>query len=132
MAKKNTNDIIGMITRFQDKIIKRKPSVSKMFSEIRMMRFKIRPVQGDISLLNLNNQQFIEILWSLGKLDEFFQEQYKKIASRDRELFLKLFDGIHDKFQKQLNSLNLKPEKNIETSQTFEMEIYKERIGRRN
>lgn len=132
MAKKITNDIIEMITRFQGKILKKKPSANRMYSEIRMMRFKIRPLQGDISLLNLKNSQFIEILWSLGKLDEFFHQKYKKVATRDRKLFLKLFDDIHDKFQKELNALNLKPERNVESSQTFEMEIFKERLGKKN
>lgn len=131
MAKQK-GDIVQLISNFQRKMVNKKPSVVKMFEEIRMMRFKIRPLQGDISILNLKNKGFIEILWSLGKLDEFFQRQYKKISSRDRDLFLRLFDEMHDSFQNKLNALNLKPERVHESSQTFEMEIFKEKRKRVN
>ena len=102
-----------------------------MYEEVRMMKFKIKPLQGDISLLNLGNANFIEILWGLGKLDEFFQGHYKKIAMRKRDLFLRLFDEIHENFQDQLNALNLKPEK-VSDSSMFEMEIFKERSASPN
>ncbi|MDO8657677.1 MAG: hypothetical protein Q7K55_02980, partial [Candidatus Levybacteria bacterium] len=125
-------DIVDIVTSFQRKISENKPSDDRMYDEVRMMHFKIKPLQGDISILNLKNNQFIEILWSLGKLDEFFQDQYRKISPRDRRIFMKIFNEIHEKFQKQLNSLNLKPERNIDTSQGFEMEIFKEKTRKKN
>ncbi|QQG44414.1 MAG: hypothetical protein HYW86_00645 [Candidatus Roizmanbacteria bacterium] len=132
MKKNNGNDIIEMMTHFQKKILEQKPSLDKMFEEIRMMKFKIRPLNGDISLLDLKNNHFIEILWSLGKLDEFFQFQYKKVSVHKRSLFIKLFDEMHDKFQEDLNNLNLKPEKLPSTTSAFEMEIFKERTQQSN
>lgn len=132
MKKYNGKDIIEIMTHFQKKILNEKPSVDKMFDEIRMMKFKIRPINGDISLLDLKNNHFIEILWSLGKLDEFFQFQYKKISVRKRSLFIKLFDELHDKFQEELNNLNLKPERLSTTASAFEMEIFKERNKQSN
>lgn len=116
-----------MVALFQKKILENKPALHQMLEEVRMMKFKIKPLHGDISLLNLKNNSFIEILWSLGKLDEFFQSQYKKVSSGKKDLFLRLFDEIHEKFQDKLNDLNLKPEKIVESSSSFEMEIYKER-----
>ena len=47
-----------------------------MFEEVRMMKFKIKPIQGDVSAFNLKNERFIESLWSLGKLDEFFHKEF--------------------------------------------------------
>ncbi len=132
MTKKNSNDIIDLVTHFQRRVLENKPPVSLMFEEIRMMSFKIRPLNGDISLLDLKNKEFIEILWSLGKLDEFFQKQYKSITSKNKNLFLRLFDEIHDRYQEKLNTLNLKPEQFADTSSAFEMEIFKERTLKHN
>lgn len=132
MVKYIKNDVIDIVKGFQKRVLDKKPPLGQMFEEVQMMNFKIRPLQGDISILNLKNNHFIEILWSLGKLDEFFQDHYRKIYGRKRELFLRLFDEIHEKFQKELNALNLKPEKVIESSQMFEMEIFKERASKRN
>lgn len=131
MLRKSHTDIVEIVSHFQRDILDQKPPVSEMYNEIRMMKFKIKPLQGDISLLNLSNAHFIEILWSLGKLDEFFQDHYKKIAMRKRDLFLRLFDEIHEKFQDQLNALNLKPER-VGSSSMFEMEIFKERSAKPN
>lgn len=132
MVRKINQDIVDIVTSFQRKISENKPSDDRMYDEVRMMHFKIKPLQGDISILNLKNNQFIEILWSLGKLDEFFQDHYRKISPRDRRIFMKIFNEIHEKFQKQLNSLNLKPERNVDTSQGFEMEIFKEKTRKKN
>ena len=121
-----------MVSHFQKDILEHKPTATQMYQEIRMMQFKIKPLQGDISLLNLTNAHFIEILWSLGKLDEFFQGHYKKVTLRKRDLFLRLFDEIHGKFQDQLNALNLKPERIPDSSEMFEMEIFKERSAKPN
>jgi UDP-galactopyranose mutase len=95
MPKKTSNDVVEKVTHFQRQILENKPTFVQMYEEIRMMKFKIRPVVGDISVLNLKNSGFIEILWSLGKLDEFFQHEYGKLSYKKRDLFLRLFDEIH-------------------------------------
>ena len=71
MRKKINKDILSLINNIQ-KIISTKPNTDQMFEEVRMMKFKIKPIQGDLMSFNLKNQHFIESLWSLGKLDEFF------------------------------------------------------------
>lgn len=97
-----------------------------MYEEVRMMNFKIKPLQGDISVINLKDKNFIEILWSLGKLDEFFHGHVEKISQSEQETFFKLIDEMYDKFQEDLNTLDLKQEHFAQASSSFEMEIYKD------
>ena len=73
MDKKNKMDVVEMMSTFQNTILNNKPNEKDMYDEVRMMRFKVKPVHGDLSVLNINNHHFMEILWSLGKMDEFFQ-----------------------------------------------------------
>lgn len=132
MKKRSRTDLLQVIADFQKKIIENKPSVEAMYEEVRMMHFKIRPLQGDLSQLNLKEEKFIEILWSLGKLDEFFQRQYKKLNSRNqKEVFFKFFDNLYEKLQTQLNKLDLKAAKELNLSATIEMEIFKEKNFRK-
>ncbi len=126
MTRKNTVDALEMISKFRNRILDRKPSMTKMYQDVRMMRFKIRPLQGDISFINLKDKNFIEILWSLGKLDEFFHGHIEKVSPAEQETFYKVIDEMYDKFQEQLNTLDLKYERFPQTASTFEMEIYKE------
>ena len=90
------------------------------------MRFKIRPISGDVSLLQLKNHQLIETLWGLGKLDEVFQNEYEKLGSDQKEVFFRLFDNLYLQYEDQLNKININKEIKPKLSQVFEMEIFKD------
>jgi hypothetical protein len=97
-----------------------------MYDEVRMMRYKIRPLQGDISYLNLKNKKFIEILWNLGKLDDFFNKNKKELDKKGEEIFKNFFDNLYSKLQNQLNKLDLKIEEKLNMPTVIEMEIIRE------
>lgn len=125
MRKKTNKNIIDLIENFK-KFLDRKPPFEKMYEEIQMMKFKIRPIQGDLSRINLNNKEFISTLWSLGKLDEFFQKEFYKLTGKNKEIFLKIFNNVYEKYQTELNRINLHIEKTINSSGFLEVEIFKE------
>ena len=126
MKNKKKSDILEEIARFQKNIIKNKPSLKEMYDQVRMMRYKIKPLQGDISYLNLKNREFIEILWHLGKLDDFFNENKKDLSIKQKEIFYDFFENLYSKLQTQLNSLDLKIKKSINMPLIIEMEIIRE------
>ena len=132
MQKKNHTDVLDLVYSFQKKILENKPPQEQMYLDVRMMQFKIRPLQGDVSLLNLKNEHFIEILWSLGKLDEFFQGHIKQVSNKQKNTFYKLFDELYARFQNELNKINLQKEKSNDISAGFEMEIFKDRAMKKN
>lgn len=131
MRKKQTGDVIKLFIDFQREIIDSALPSEKMFRELQMMKFKIKPLQGDISSLNLNDKELIEVLWRLGKLDEFFQKEHRHLRTGDRKIFFQLFDNLHQKYQARLGDLNLKSDENLELSSTIEMEIFKEDLPKR-
>ena len=124
-SKGNKNDVIEIFTDFQ-KLLNNKPSMMQMYDEIRMMKFKIRPMQGDILNVNLQNPDFIETLWSLGKLDEIFQKEYRRLSSKNKQVFFRIFDNLYQRLQSGLNKIRLQPEKMSNFSSVVEMEIFKE------
>lgn len=132
MRKKNNTDVLDLVYRFQKRVLENKPAKEAMYQDVRMMQFKIRPLQGDVSLLNLKNEHFIEILWSLGKLDEFFQRHIEQVSAKQRDTFYRLFDEMYQRFQNELNKINLQKEKSNDLSAGFEMEIFKERSMKKN
>lgn len=123
---KNQKDILERLADIQKTLLSQQPSVEQMWEELRMMRFKIRPTQGDIYQINLNDERFVEILWNLGKLDELFQKEVKLIDKSEREIFYRFFDDTYRRFQNQLNSLNLRRPFQIKTPSFLEMEIFRE------
>ncbi|MDH7476022.1 MAG: hypothetical protein QHH09_00945 [Microgenomates group bacterium] len=131
MAQKTKEEILSLLKNFQKNILDKKPSLKQMYEEIRMMNFKIKPLQGDISILDLNNRRFIETLWRLGKLDEFFYNKVKKLKKADQKILFNYFDSLHFKLQEKLNQLNFKQAKLKETSPVIEMEIIKEHYQRK-
>lgn len=130
MRKKNI-DVFEMLTQFQTNVLNKKPSQQQMYDEVRLMRFKIRPLNGEITMLDLNNANFIEMLWGLGKLDEFYQGHVEKLPTDQKQVFFRIFDEIYQKFQQELNKVSLRREENSQTA-TFEMEIFKDRTKKFN
>lgn len=128
MKKKKRTDLLALIFDFQRNLFKNKPSTEKMFEEVRMMKFKIRPLQGDVSDLNLRDKQFIEILWNLGKLDDFFHKESTNLTSDQKEVFFRFLDDLYERFQTQLNKVDLKMPTETFSTSTIEMEIFKEDI----
>ena len=125
MVKKNSKDVVEILSNLK-KALGVRPPLEKMYEEIRMMRFKIKPISGDIFLIQLKNQRLIETLWSLGKLDDVFQKEYKMLDSEQKETFFRLFDNLYQQFQDQLNKINIKPEVRSTLPQVLEMEIFKD------
>lgn len=130
MKRKSQRDPLVLLETFQRNVLQKKPLIQDMITEVRMMKFKVKPVQGDFSNVNFKNTEFIEILWSLGKLDEFFQAQYAQVKEEDRGAFFAYFESLQKKFQEELNRLNLRHEVQPGKMAVLEMEIFKER--RRN
>ncbi len=130
MRKRTHKDILELIRSFQ-KFLDKKPSLTKMYEEIQMMKFKVRPIQGDLSAVNLNNEKFITTLWSLGKLDEFFQKEFYQLGGKNKDLFKKVFDSIYERYQNDLNRVSLLWERTPAKENFLEVEIYKERLGRK-
>jgi hypothetical protein len=131
MRKKTNKDILSLINNIQ-KIISTKPNTNQMFEEVQMMKFKIKPIQGDISAFNLRNEKFIESLWSLGKLDEFFHKEFPQLSKKDQVIFLRFFDNLYFKYQQQLNQVNLQPARTALTKTgLLELEIFKEKMLRK-
>lgn len=129
MRRKNISkkDILHVIADFQKAITTNTLSVSQMYDEVRMMHFKIRPLHGDISHIDLKDKMFLEALWSLGKLDEFFRREGSKYNKREREIFFKYFDSLHARFAKSLQKVRLEPAEDMDDHSPFvEMEIFRE------
>lgn len=125
MIKKNKKDVLEIFNRLK-KILAAKPSIQDMVSEVRMMKFKVKPITGDVSFLQLNNKHLIETLWSLGKLDETFHKEFRYINANQKEVFFRIFDDLYQQFQSQLNKVNIKSELKTNLPQLLELEIFKE------
>ncbi len=126
MKKQNDNDVVRILEKV-NQVIGHKPTPEKMLEEVMMMKFKIRPLQGDVSLLDLQDRNLIEVLWGLGKLDEIFYQELQKVSPQKKPLLFKIFENFNQKFQEKLSQVNLTKEKPIDHPRVLEMEIIKER-----
>ena len=125
MKKRSQIDISTLFSSLQNELINKRPSIKEMFEEVRMMKFRIRPLQGDIALINLHDRHLIEALWNLGKLDDFFQKSIGSVPINQKEPFLRVFESLQQKFQQQLNKITFQPERSSD-SPILEMEIFRQ------
>lgn len=132
MPKKQTVDVIDAITQFQQTIFSQRPEADQMRKEVRLMKFRVRPVKGDLSELSLSDDHFIEILWSLGKLDEFYSITSKKVSAKQRTVFNRLYDDMYVSLHRELNRVDINKPKQDVARLPFELEIYRERRVKMN
>lgn len=130
MRKKREIDVLHVLAEFQKNILEKKPSADKMYDEVQMMHFKIRPLQGDVSLLNLSDSNLIEALWNLGKLDEFFRTQKDQLTQKQKQIFFQFLENLYEQFQEKLSNVRLQPIEEIRVDSSVEMEIFKEETHR--
>ena len=131
MKKDNKSDVVSLLETFQKNVLMHKPPVKDMLVEIRMMKFKVKPRQGDFSAIDFANDELIEVLWSLGKLDEFVHLQYPRLNDEDQVAFFSYFDSMQKKLQNDLNKINLKQETTGTRLIALEIEIFKDRSRRK-
>ncbi len=125
MKKRANENPIKLLLDFQ-KTLNQTPSYEKMIEEIKMMKFKVRPIQGSLSDVDFKNKQFVEILWKLGKLDSFFQEKILSLKGKEKEFFLNFFESVYLKYQEDLNKIKLSKTKFKKTDNLLAVEIFKE------
>ncbi len=136
MAHRTKTDVVQMIHDFQKTVLDQQPSYEDMVSDVRMMRFRVRPVEGDIMKLNFGNTEFVEILWSLGKLDEFFQYVAPTLSKKEKDVFNTLFDRLYQNYQRKLHHINLRGSSadadDERKAHRYELEIYRDKRVKRN
>jgi len=62
----------------------------------------------------------------LGKLEEFFQKEFYRLSSKNKDLFMRIFNDIYEKYYQDLNKINLQWEKTPRQQRFLEVEIFKE------
>lgn len=131
MKRKNLH-VDRILHTFQS-ILKHKPSPKIMIKDIHMMKFKIKPVSGDVSQLNMGNDNFIEMIWSMGKLEEIMQKAYYNLDTNGKKMLLQVFDNLFEQFQERLNKISVREEafSEIEEKNKLEIEIFKDTLTRK-
>jgi hypothetical protein len=125
MTNKNRIDIIDSLNQIK-KILFAQPDYQKMRDEIRMMGFKVKPLVGNVAEVNLQDLRLMEIIWRLGKLEEFFIRDFDKIPVKQQQSFLRIFEMVKKHLQDSLTRLDIRQNNPQNFSPWVEMEIIKE------
>jgi len=125
MTNKNRIDIVDSLNQIK-KILFAQPDYQKMRDEIRMMGFKVKPLVGNVAEVNLQDLRLMEIIWRLGKLEEFFIRDFDKIPVKQQPSFLRIFEMVKKRLQDSLIRLDIRQNNPQNSSPWVEMEIIKE------
>jgi|SRR3989344_4546195 len=94
--KRNATDFIRKIA-FE--LGRKVPPTGEMVADLKMMRFKIRPISGDLFTLNSGNRGSLLIsMWRLGKIEETVRVAFKTLPTEEMESLFDYLDEIQEKF----------------------------------
>lgn len=83
----------------------RKPSQEEMLKEVKMMNFKIRPVDGDIFNMMTKNVGFLESLWRIGRIEKIVIKAKDRLSFEEKELFFDYLDELEMQMQTKYDKL---------------------------
>jgi len=130
MGKKS--NFLKLFKKFYS-ILGKQPSGQRALNEVKMMNFKIHPLSGNLDNSLILNNDFIELLWNLGKAEELFKQFFNKLSPQDKKTFLKMFENFSDILQKKFYFTNFSAEKiSSQSSPTLEIEVFRENITIKN
>ncbi len=104
-------EVVEIVREFYQKVLSKKPPVDKMREEAKLMGLKLRPVHGDLfKLAAFRNDKLVEIVWFIGKLDEFLHRQRRRrITEKEIDQVLEAVNEVYgDELVKGLSPSDLK------------------------
>ena len=130
MTKTNRKkfDAFDAVAQLNLSILKQKPSVTQMKRDIQMNRLRIKPHMGDVFSLNMGNDQFIDALWSIIKIDEYIENTVDKLPRKEVDMFYQMSSYFRQQFQDTLNRIDMRlPHmKSRPTEQPVAIEIFRD------
>jgi len=128
--RKKKQDVFSRLAAFAKAIKTNKPSQQDMMDEVRLMHFRVRPMQGDLGSVDLSDTRFIEALWSLGKLDELYQSEICDYPKKQRDIFFEYMSSMHANYARMLQDdfAALTPEEVLGSDgpEAIEIEIFRQ------
>lgn len=116
---------LDIIRYISTEIEEKSPPMENKLRDVQMMRFKVRSVIGDISLVNKMDSQIIEYLWKIGRIDEIISEHIDTISEEDQDTLMNYFDSMESHMRESIrHSFELKPAS--KKTPTLKLEIFKE------
>lgn len=109
------------------------PNREQMLHEVKMMNFKIRPVSGDIFKLAKQNNNLMESLWRIGKIEDVVMRAYDNLDRRELKTFFNYMDHLEAQMQyKIIGSVDDELDDVQKDLRSITMEVFRERPLKRN
>lgn len=123
--------VIELIKKITTEIENARPSREQMIEEIKMMKFKIKPIVGDIFEVTKREEVFLESLWKIGKIEEIITGNINKLTEEEKETLFRYLENFQNQMEKKISSSfrQLPPGLN-ENITILELEVFKE--GKKN
>jgi len=126
------NKVLDLIKKITLEIEAAKPSRERMIEDIKMMKFKIRPLFGDVFELVRREMGFLESLWKIGKIEELVSGGVPKLNDEEKEVFFRYLNDFQNQIERKISSIIRKlPAEESKNMRVLELEIVKERKGQK-
>jgi hypothetical protein len=132
--RQKSDEIFTQVMVKLKNILEKKPPLAKMKEEVELMGFTIRPISGNAQIIkNIDDRQFIEALWTVGKIDFLMEKNFKHLTKPQKEIILDTLAQIQEKLiLKAKVSPEMIDEFDQENPPTLMFEIFRKQPVKRN
>lgn len=133
MAKKSLKSTaMELIKEVRSEVEAKSLTREQMIEEIKMMKFKIRPISGDVFYLIAHDMGFLESIWRLGKIEEIVSQSFKRLDARQKDILSKYLDDLEWRAQQKIiSSIENLPYIDQNKVRLIQLEVFKDKLSRR-
>lgn len=122
MKVKTAQEVIASIAR----AVKTLPESDKrILEDIKTMRFKIRPLEGDINRLNAFDPNLLSSLWRIGKIDQIVRASFDNLSEREQDVLMEYLQLLDEETQ----SVSLRSSGFSDRLDILKLEVFRDEIG---
>jgi hypothetical protein len=136
MNRKKTkkSDAFTFVMLSLKEILEKKPPLAQMKEEVDLMGFSIRPVVGDTEIIkNIDNREFIEALWTIGKIDLLLEKKFHRLTEVQKQIVLDTLTQLQEKMiLKAKIKTDLESQSGQEASSHLMLEISRKQLIKKN
>lgn len=114
MSKKGRSkgsNVVNLIKKIMIEIEQARPTKEEMLQDLKLMNLKVRPIVGDIFMLNSGEHGLLETLWRIGKIEEIFMVAADTLGENERGTLFKYLESVESQSQRKIKDAieNLTP-----------------------
>ena len=119
--------VFKLIEEIESVMRKKASDFNTIIDDLKLSKYKIRAIQGDLNFLVKTNHDFIESLWRINKVNTIVDKNIDKLEKEDKQILFNYLNRLQTKARAESLTRASKSSNPRYISQILKIEIIKDK-----